>query len=368
VDWNNDLRLLTQLHDHVEGDSAKIKAYDDAGYNVVGLLDYSGASSLAYAKRERLWPPDRLLSEGFRSGLQNIRLFIPDAEEVGYLHLISPFLTEYIERWERVPGAPQGPRQYSSTQEGIELIQSLGGLAFIAHPWGMRRAYGRLEDYDGVEIYNAIIPVQQRNGVLVQEVVYADVNDAMIQVWDDLLQRNPSLLGIAVNDHFGPGTTLLNQGDVLRDSGKIEVYSATADLATFRRAFERGAFVAVRDLGVTKNHYPTVRAISVSDQSIEIDADGDIVWVSGGSRVGRGGRLSLDALQDPSSSYVRAEVHNDDGSVVYTQSFTLRPVGDIDGDGIVTPVDDRLCRAIERGHSVTVEQADACAAARRRGL
>ncbi len=125
VDWSADHRLVTQFHDHVAADPERIRAYDNAGYDVVSLLDYSGVEMLDYAWRERIWPPSAWLAQPFLGSLESIKFFLPNAEEVGYYHLTSPFLTEYIAKWEpkwefwRPPSQQRPDRTYCSTQEAF---------------------------------------------------------------------------------------------------------------------------------------------------------------------------------------------------------------------------------------------------------
>jgi len=339
VGWNSSLRLLTQLHDHVAADTAGIKAYDAAGYQVVSLMDYSGVPSLIYPRRERLWPPERFFSSAFRGRLSNIDLFLPNGEEIGFEHLTSPFLETYIEKWEPYWRPRREPYQYQSTQEAIELIGRSGGLAFVAHPWGREDAYLYFRDYSGVEIYSAYAAVQQRVGENWRIGGHANANEVMLRLWDKILMRRPNVLGVAVNDHYGPASSLA-PGDTLKDSGKILVLAPDATLSAVRRAIEAGAFLAIRDFGVDKGQYPEVRSIEVSSHYVHIDTDGEVRWISQGGQVATGSRIHFNRL---TSGYLRAEIWNAHGSVVFTQPFVLRPVGDANGDGDVDRGDMELC-------------------------
>src|SRR5688572_5316432 len=99
VAWSTDLRLQAQHHDHIGTSANRLAAYDNAGYDVVALMDYSGAPSLPHARTSRLWPPESVFPSNVLASIRNIDLLIPDAEEVGIdsRHFTSPFLTEYIE-------------------------------------------------------------------------------------------------------------------------------------------------------------------------------------------------------------------------------------------------------------------------------
>jgi hypothetical protein len=113
----------------------------------------------------------------------------------------------------------------------------------------------------------------------------------------------------------------------------------------------------VRDVGVRKGEYPVVRSILATDVGIEIDADGEIAWIANGARVGTGARVALSSL---TSGYVRAQIAGADGSIVYTQVFSLRPIGDTDGDGDVDGADEELCAGIELGGESSENALIAC--------
>ena len=155
TDWQHDIRLKAQFHDHVKTEPARILAYDQAGYDVVSLMHYSGSAWLENSWKERRWPPADWLSPDLLDNLQNIRFFISNAEEVGPQHFLSPFLTEYIEYLPPGSAGEKQPYQYSSVNEGMELIRSLGGLPFLAHPIDCCRS---VSGYHAVEIYQRLTP------------------------------------------------------------------------------------------------------------------------------------------------------------------------------------------------------------------
>jgi hypothetical protein len=154
-----------------------------------------------------------------------------------------------------------------------------------------------------------------------------DRNEVLRANWDRLLRENPRTLGIAVNDHFGPDTPrFVKVSDQARDSGKLLVFAARVDLESYEDAFRRGAFFAVTDRGVVKGNFPFVRDIVVFDESIYIDTDGDVKWFTNFGQVVSGNLLlQADLRQD--TTYARAEISNADGSVVYTQAFSIGPRG-----------------------------------------
>ena|GEM_PF-3346966 len=83
------------------------------------------------------------------------RLFVPGMEETGCDHVTSTFLTTYIELWELQYCPTKQPWQYETTQECIDLINQYGGLAIIAHPTARAGFYKDLNNYKGIEIFNA---------------------------------------------------------------------------------------------------------------------------------------------------------------------------------------------------------------------
>jgi len=324
VNWSQDFRLKAQHHDHAGINETYLKAYDTAGYDVVSLMTYSGVASLDYTATERYWPPEDWLSQSFLSSLKNIKFFISNGEEVGYDHITSPFLTTYIAKWEPEYYSKRESWHYSSTQECIDLIKHYGGMAFIAHPSDGYSDYADLTDYDGVEVYSAYVRYEGLNST---DKYWTDTdrNAVMVGVWDQMLLKNQFVHAIAVNDWYGPWNDDTSLDNSTRDSGKIVALAHEKTLESYRDAMERGAFFAVKDIGVTKNGYPDIRSISVDDNYITIDTDNIIFWVVNGVQVGQGktflyNPFSLKAL------YVRAEIINADGSTVYTQAFVLKPV------------------------------------------
>ncbi len=355
--WETDLRLKAQHHDHITSDGV-IRAYDRAGYNVLALMSYSGVQE-PFSWQERHWPLDLWVSRATQDGLSNISLFFPSGEEVGFDHLTSPFLEQYIARWES--GSPE-PLQYRTTQEGIDLINRNGGMAFLAHPWDDFSRYNDLRDVRGVEIYSAFAEFRRREG---KESFFLaeDRLAVMVRAWDLLLDKDQTVRGIAVNDHFGPQNSNPAVDNATRDSGKILVLTRNVTIDDYRSALERGAFFAIRDLGFPKDNYPVVRSITATENEIAIDTDGEVRWVAGGDPVGVGQVLQLATLRRR-VRYVRASIHDLTGSVVYTQAFVVRPVGDVNGDEIVDEVDRKLCETIQGSESRHKDIEAACVSVR----
>jgi hypothetical protein len=358
TDWAGDQRLLAQHHDHTGLDLDKLRAYDQAGYAVVPLMDYSGAPSLSYALKTRLWPPESALPADFLASLQHIRVFLPDAEEVGDLsnHMTSPFLTTYIELWEPARNPVKQSWQYQTVTEMIGVVGRLGGLPIVAHPWNEGQSVQLGVSSFGVEIYSAFAEDRRRQGI--GDFARRDHNQALLQYWDRVLQLNPAVVGLAVNDHFGPLPDQPTDPQV-QDSGKIVVLVKDVSLDGYRAAFARGAILAVKDLGAIKGRYPAIETISLERTSILIDTPDSVRWIANGATVGSAGLLEFASI--PSGSrYVRAEVSNADGSVVFTQAFALRPVGDANDDGRVDAQDRAVCDAVRAGAELNPDRIDAC--------
>jgi len=363
VDFTRDLQLLAQMHDHVAANTVGITAYDKAGYNVMPLMTYSGVPELSYAIGYRLWAPEDYLAPTFLRRLSNIKVFLPNAEEVGHgaLHATSPFLTEYIEFI--APGAPRSlnRKQYSTEQELGALISSLGGFPIMAHPWYEPTRYEIYTNFKGMEVYSAFAAVKRREADPYYTTV--DRNAVLLTKWDAVLRLRPETIGIAVNDHFGPDAKLPRTFDDIKDSGKIVVYARAATLAAYREALERGAVLAVNDRGTaTKNKYPRLSRVTVAGTTLTVALSvtgAKVLWLVDGKAVGDG--LSYDFGTAPvGSRFVRAEVYAKDGSVVYTQAFALRPIRDVDGDYDVDAHDQAICQTLAGVASPRQEHLDAC--------
>lgn len=320
VDFEHDLRLMSQFHEHVRDKPELIGALDVAGYNAVGLMHYSGVASKDYTWKERHWPPEAFLPPEFLSSMRSIQLLFPNAEEVGFDHITSPFLTTYIAKWEPAAYPRRERWHYGSTQEAIDLIRSLGGLPFIAHPWSNAESYAGLSGIAGMEIYNAYC----RHKFEVKA-ASSDKNGKLMRSWDRVLRDHPEVVGVAVNDWFGAASDDPELLPATRDSGKAIVLAHEVSLASFRDAIERGAVLAVMDLGEVKGGFPGLDAIRVRDDEIEITTgeDVDVRWVADGELLPAHAR-TLPLHDVPRGApYVRAELVGQAGSTVYTQAFAL---------------------------------------------
>lgn len=357
VDWRNDVRLKAQHHDHAGADPSGILAYDEAGYDVLSLMDYSGYPSARYALRHRLWPPSQFVAPWVSRRLRNIKLFVPNAEEVGlgYVHMTSPFLDRYIEVAPPFAVATQTSRiyqnwlsemKYSTMEEAFVLIRDSGGVPCLAHPRAIPFDY--VTGVFCTEIYTAF-----------EEASGGVTRGSLIRNWDLALAKNQKIWGIAVNDHFGPGQRHPSARPEGLDSGKIIVLAKSVTLESYKEAFMKGAILAVKDIGLVKDLIPSVFDISVATDHVHIETSGEVTWIAHGAVAAQGSTLFFDELK-PGWRYVRAEIRGMDGSVVYTQAFSVRPRGDADGDYDVDSDDYALCSQVASGILRTRVHVEAC--------
>jgi len=330
VDWTRDLRLKVQLHDHAGVDVAQLSSYDAARYDVVSLMTYSGVASLSKSWKERHWPPEAWLPREFLDSLKSIKLFLPDGEEVGRGHVTSPFMTAYIALWEPAYYPSRQSWHYSTTQQCIDLIRSNGGVPILAHPWFYYDHPGGVTGFAGMEVYSAYIP-----GAVFQGIIPPQEPD-LTTVWDSVLQYNSAIFGIAVNDHYGPYWNGASSDPRIRDSGKTIILAPALSATAIRDRLLEGAAFAVKDFGVTKDKYAYVASIEVTESTISINTDGSVRWIGNGNEVGKGPRLVVGSLP-LTTRYVRAEISNDEGSIVFTQAFGLRAVPVVNNQG-ATPM------------------------------
>jgi len=361
VDWETTARIKAMHHDHPAAKLPSIRAYDDAGYQAMSLMDYSGAPALTYALKRRLWPPESAgIDADFRAKLKNLKIFIPNAEEVGIgnFHMTSPFLTTFISKYNPDSGAPQTSTEYDDPQQLIDVIASNGGVPIIAHPWYETSMYTVLKRFRGMEIYSAFAETKQTQGD--PFFTKNDKNAQMVALWDLFLASNQNIIGIAANDHFGPDAVPATTDARSQDSGKIIVFAKNVTLAEYRRAFEAGSLVAVRDIGVKKDQYPSLTSITVDPASVSIETNGVVRWVGNGRTLGTGPTLDYSSIPS-GTTYVRAEISNSEGSTLYTQAFSVRPVGDANGDGVVDRRDTDICARVRGGQDTDPDHSAACA-------
>lgn len=266
VNWENDFRLKTQFHGHVRLQEERILSYDRAGYDVVSLMHYSGTPRTSGAWLQSHWPPEQWLPEELLAGLENIRFFLPNTELGTAPHLLTPFLTTYIEEWVPESDSTKQPHQFQSAQEAIELIQSLGGIAILPHPVNRPT---HLDGYHAVEVYSAFMSYRFFDGTYQR-----DRNEDMLSFWDDRLMEDPTLYAVGVNDWYGPWAADYPYDPApppsIVDSGKTIVISHEDTMPSFRQAVENGAMFAVKDVGETKDLFPQIDALSVDGDMVAI--------------------------------------------------------------------------------------------------
>lgn len=324
VDWTSWQRCLSQHHDHTHVTESRIRAYDEAGYQAVSIMHYSGVRSLSYTSHERLWPLSEFLQQyptdaAFLETTTNLKFFIPSMEEVGRHHMTSPFLTTYLELWESRLSPNRTARNYFTNQDLLDKINQFGGLPIIAHPTEKLGFYQKLDNITAIEIYNAFFDYRFRAGIFKR-----DQNQHFLKVWDDLLAyKSTRIFGYAVNDWYGPyNREVKTSHPRTYDSGKTLVMLETYSLESYQQSLEAGAFFAIKDHGVEKGLYPEIRKIEVTEKSITIEAtDAGINWISCGVVIQRGPSLDLTYLPH-TLNYIRAEVVNENGTV-YVQPFSL---------------------------------------------
>lgn len=360
VAWATDPRLKVQLHDHDGVATFRLRAYDRAGYDVMSLMDYSGIRSLPYALDSVLWPPDKYLSPTFLSQLAHIKFFIPSAEQVGYAHLVSPFLTTYLERWQDSLTAtpPKQAWHYENSQEAIDLINRFGGTSIVAHPWYSIDALDGFAHFAGVEVYSAFARFRAEEGVDTFFTM-TDRNAVMRAAWDRKLLSDQAIVGVAVNDHFGPDNTATNLTAKTRDSGKIIAITKGVTMGDLETALRRGHVFAIMDIGDVKDQYPRIDSISLQLHTVTIETGDEVLWIANGHPLVDGKTLDFAKLP-AGTTFVRAEVRNSDGSTVFTQAFPVRQVGDMDGDGDVDAADAAVCTAVRAGTDLDINHAAAC--------
>jgi hypothetical protein len=335
IRWGTVHHLTSQFHDHVRTMPSRIASYDDAGYDAVAVMHYSGIPTRnTDAWTAKRWPPEDWFTPEFLASLRNIKVLFPSAEEVGVQHVSSPFMTAYIEWFDPAVQTVKLPHQYSTLQEVVSLVREHGGLPTLAHPvWStvaQRNAMTIVSGYHAIEIYNGHTAYHNAKGWWAY-----DALDRLTQIWDVMLLANPRVFGVSVNDHYGPYSTIADLTPELRDSGKTIVLAADPSFESFRAAVESGAMFAVKDLGPVKNRYARVNTINMAPGRIIVGTSGNVTWIANGLSYSTGPVLDVGSLP-LNTRYVRAQISSNDGSVVYTQAWGIRPsTADMNLDGTV---------------------------------
>lgn len=328
VDWRKWTRAVSQFHDHIDTNPVKLLAYDKAGYDAVSLMHYEGDESNSDYRRNRVWPLDAYFpafpsEEEFYTSSESVKRLIPSMEEVGFDHVLSPFMTQYIAKYDPLIHPRKEPFHYSSTQEALNLINEFGGLPIVAHPTLKWDHYSALENFVGIEVYNAYFAYKHKVGELER-----DYNEHFPFVWDVLLRsKSTKIWGLAVNDHYGPYQYKpeMNGNEEVFDSGKVLLLTPDYTITSLKNAVSKGSFFAVHDYGRTKKLYPKINSIAVSKAGISLATDAAIIrWIYCSHEIGTGPTLDLSSLP-AGMNYVRAEVSNENGTV-FLQPFSIQPL------------------------------------------
>jgi hypothetical protein len=361
IRWDSVRQYKAQTHDHTGVSAARLLSYDSAGYTFVPIMEYSGVASLAYSVTGRLWPSDSVLPPSVLASSANARTWVPSGEEIGFQHFTSLFLTQYVAKWEPGEYEVRMPWMYESTQEAIDLVREAGGFPILSHPWGAWPQFSSLSRYSGIEIYTAYAEHFFEEG---SRPYFAEVNrnSEILSTWDRILLRGDFVVGVAVNDHFGPYRSLASVSRRVRDSGKILVIAQDSSLASYQSAMWEGAILAVRDMGEVKDRFPVIDSITNSSSELRVWTAAEVTWVVDGTPLGITPPSLNVVLLPAATRFVRAEVRAADSSVVYTQPFLVRPRGDVNGDFSVNADDGRICAKISAGQPATRTIAAACAA------
>ncbi|MDO5435957.1 MAG: hypothetical protein Q4G19_06270 [Clostridia bacterium] len=263
----------TSCSDGQASPAESMELYRKAGYEILAITDHRSVTEPGSA-------PDGLLV------LQGIEVdyLLPDQ----CIHLIGLGMSSEIgTRWNRsVP-----------PQEAIDMILSLGGVAFLAHPaWSLNTpaCISSFKGLCGVEIWNSVSSVPYN----------ADRADSSA-ILDVTWSSGGPLLPVFANDdvHFY-GT------DLAVAATMVQADSLTRDAVL--QALKDGRFYAT--LG------PEIRQIEVTDTAISVscsEADtiifySNMAWVRGRSRTGHGMTDSVYEIQ-PGDRFVRVEIRDAQG-------------------------------------------------------
>jgi hypothetical protein len=376
VDWDTTLRCQSEHHDHAY-DTTKITALANAGYCAITYMTYSGdyrptPYPLWVANGSpnpdpgvptgwgafRRWPPEEFGAPALP--LASLRFYLPGAEEVGLVgegyhtaHMLALGLTEYIEGEGCDSCGNEGSavhndnpfnlpetHRYSSNSDFVAKVIALGAIPVLTHPNGPVTQFDALDPYpQAVEMYNNYHALKDEGSAAGVEGCTGPPShyiDEMRAVWDHVLEtKSPRIWGIAVNDWASAWTPLGTSATACwpeitianRDRGKTQVMVASYDLETYMAAFRAGAFFAVVDDNELKAAYPQVTDIAVRFDRISIataENDETVTWIGDGELVGSGRTLVLTDLP-PDLVYVRAEIDDGQGRIVYSQPFSLGP-------------------------------------------
>jgi hypothetical protein len=113
------------------------------------------------------------------------------------------------------------------------------------------------------------------------------------------------------------------------------------------------------DIGVVKDRYPGIDGIDITATSITITTSDSVVWIANGVRLPFLHTLPFYGLPH-GTVVVRAEVINPEGSTGFAQPFSIRPVGDLDGDGRVDVGEQAICLGVAEGQDADPDHRAGC--------
>ena len=380
VNWSTTLKCQAQHHDHILSGSMMNNA-DDDGYCAVTWLDYEGGCDISDATEwvddgeinpdpgqikgfwgYKRWPPTDHGAPAVPGIFTSLKFYIPGAENVGFsytgahIHTYSLGMLDYIDSEGCGPTncnpASQSPsgtscagveQSYNTAQGMLDRISALGGTPILAHNGG-GLSYQRLP---AVEIFNNLFALEDQGDADTANV------DAYMAGWDGLNDREGGgIWGTSVNDRYGnsnaqvgsPASTstcapnctgvdgnTFGAADI--DRGKLEVLLPTYNYQSYLAAFRDGASFAIVENNATKSAYPNVTEIGILGNVITITTVADsetVTWVSNGASIVGGNSFSLDLSTLPlTTTWVRAELDDGAGRILYTQPFSIRTIGNV---------------------------------------
>ena len=388
VEWGTSIACQSQHHDHINSGSMMNNA-DDDGYCAVTWLDYEGGCDVSDVTE---WPDDGSLNPdvGQRKGFwgykrwpptdhgapavpgifAHLKFYIPGAENVGFsytgahIHTYSLGMLTYIDSEGCGPTNCNPPSQspsgtscagveqsYNTAQGMLDRISALGGTPILAHNGG-GLSYQRLP---AVEIYNNLFALEDQGDGDTANV------DSYMAGWDGLNDREGGgIWGTANNDRYGnsnaqvgtaaststcapncTGTDGNTFGAADIDRGKQVVLIPAYDYESYLAAFRDGASFAVVENNATKAAYPDVTEVFISPTGVTLTtaaATETVTWkANGGSTVGTDSFSIAFSELPAGTTWLRAELDDGAGRILYTQPMKLRRPGDVRVVGATRP-------------------------------
>jgi hypothetical protein len=230
----------------------------------------------------------------------------------------------------------RGTTSYTGTDDFITKVHDIGLNIVLNHPAHSVPSTYDARDFDAMEMYNGFFSMEDEGDVPGTPCAQNDNIAEMRAVWDHQLQnKSARIWGTSVSDWAGTWQTRgirINpcwplSTDQNMDRGKLEMFLTAYNLTSWLEAFDKGAFVAIVENNATKSTYPKLDNVVVTSVSISlstIDDDETVNWIGNGASVGTGWIIDLTDL-GVGLKYLRAEISDGAGRVVYTQPFEINP-------------------------------------------